>query len=290
MADRPAAEIDITIDLVHQLLRHGAPSLADQPIAELSRGWDNTIFRLGSDLLVRVPHRAVAAPLIEHEQRWLPDIAARVDLSIPAPVHAGASTEFFPWPWSITPWFAGTEAARAELANPAATAEVLADFFNQLHTHAPADGPVNPYRGVPLADRTEAFEASLTRLDDSSDRGAITAVWQRALAAQPTARCCWLHGDLHGRNMIVRDGELTAVIDWGDITTGDPATDLAGAFMLVPDHLEIVRHNTDTTPADWERARGWALHFALIYLTMSDNDAVMRHFGQKVLKSALESA
>lgn len=283
MGKRPEPEVEVNPALVQTLLAAQFPDLAGLTIAELSRGWDNTNFRLGRDYLVRVPHRAAAAPLVAHEQRWLPELATALDLAISAPLFCGTPTASYPWKWSITPWFEGTEAATATLTDPAATATTLGTFFRQLHVAAPADAPPNPYRGCPLEDRRAGFENHLGNLDDSYDKDSIRSVFDAAAAVLVADERVWLHGDLHTRNLVVDDGELAAAIDWGDICSGDRATDLAGAFMLVPDHLHIVQEHAGASERAWQRARGWAINFAVIYLANSDDDEVMASIGRRLL-------
>ena len=282
MANRPSAEIDVTTSLVRRLLADQTPALAALELTELSRGWDNTNVRLGDELMVRVPHREVAAPLIEHERRWLPAIAEMVDLGVPAPVHHGEPTREYPWHWSVVPFFSGTEAAQATLTSEEATAQTLGTFLRQLHVVAPANAPVNPYRGVPLAERRESFERNLDALGTTIDADAASVVFATACAAPPATDRVWLHGDLHTRNMVV-DGDLIAAIDWGDICSGDRATDLAAAFMLVPGHVATVQRFAGATDQDMERAQGWAINFALVYLAHCDDDPVMGEIGERLL-------
>ena len=287
MANRPEPEIEITQPLVRALLRDQCPALADLPLRELSRGWDNTNFRLGDDVIVRVPHRQVAAPLVLHEQSWLPILAAQLDMPIPSPIHAGAPTLDYPWPWSVTPFFAGADAVGHTLNNPANTATMLGTFFRQLHTTAPTDAPVNKFRGCPLVNRATSFATNVDQIDDQFDRDRITAIFETACAIPPSSEHVWLHGDLHIRNMVVDHGELSAVIDWGDICAGDRATDLAGAFMLVPGHIDTVADHAGADDAAWERARGWAAHFAVVYLAHSDDDPIMERIGTDLFTTLL---
>jgi aminoglycoside phosphotransferase (APT) family kinase protein len=287
MANRPEAEIDITQDLVQALLDDQFPELASLTLSELSRGWDNTNLLVGDAAIARVPHRQVAARLIDHEQAWLPVLATQIDLPISAPTHAGTATDFFPWPWSVTPFFPGTEAATAPLVDPAQTAATLARFFRQVHTPAPPNAPTNEYRGCPLVHRAQSFATNLSHLDASLDRQQIATIFEEACAVDPTNERVWLHGDLHTRNMIASDGDLVAVIDWGDICAGDRATDLAGAFMLVPDELAVVQQHAGADDDAWQRARGWAANFAVIYLAHCDDDPVMGGIGLRLLDTLL---
>lgn len=283
MANRPEPEIDITRELVSALLDDQFPELAERELHELSRGWDNTNWKLGDDAIIRIPHREVAAQLIRHEQAWLPLLQQHISVAIPAPTHAGEPTEFYPWAWSVTPFFDGVEAAStADIDQPQA-ALTLARFFHDVHVPAPANAPTNHFRGCALADRSDSFAANLARLSDDIDTEAMHAVFDHACSLEATTEHVWLHGDLHTRNMVVHNGDLAAVIDWGDICAGDRATDLAGAFMLVPDHVELVKQHAGANDAAWQRARGWAANFAAVYLAHSDDDAVMALVGQRLL-------
>lgn len=285
MTGRPKPEIDITPELARGLLREQAPELADAPIELLGSGWDNTNLRLGDDAIVRLPHRAVAAPLVEHEQRWLPELAPRLDMAIPVPsVHGRPSTDLgYPWVWSVVPWHEGDEAATAPLSDPAATAQTLGTFFRQLHQPAPDAAPPNPFRGGPIAERRTAVDDRLELLGTRIDAASARRVFDEAASAPMTDERVWLHGDAHTRNMVVNDGDLAAVIDWGDICSGDRATDLAGAFMLVPEHLDVVKATAGADEHAWQRARGWAVHFALIYLVAGNAAPVMGAIGERLL-------
>lgn len=287
MADRPAPEVRVDEGLVRRLLQSQHPDLASQPLRLLDRGWDNTNFRLGDDLIVRLPHRRAAAELIANEQRWLPELAPRLPIPIPAPVRSGHCQDGYPWSWSITPWFPGDVAARAPLVDPAADAARLGEFFAALHQPGPADAPTNPYRGHPVDALRRRFFDNLAKLDASIDSAALATVFETACDAPASSERRWMHGDLHTRNMIVADGRLAAVIDWGDICAGDPACDLAGALMLVPDHLDVVAATAGATEPTWQRARGWAAHFAVIYLLFGDDDPVMAGIGRNLVNALL---
>lgn len=287
MADRPLAEIEITKERVRGLLREQAPGLAERSLKLVGRGWDNTNWRLGDDLMVRVPHRKVAAPLIDHEQRWLPVLAPALDLPIPAPVYAGSPSVAlsFPWAWSVVPWFPGTEACSTDITDPLGSAELLGRFYAQLHQPAPDDAPANPHRGGPIGDKQALFNERVAELGSRIhvDAGALQAIFAAAADAPAATERVWLHGDLHTRNMVADEGRLSAVIDWGDICSGDSATDLAGAFMLVPDHLAQVRAHAGSDDATWLRARGWAAHFGVLYLIHSDDEPTMYRIGTRLL-------
>ena len=267
-AGTPAAEVTIDETLVRQLLAAQHPDLAGLPLAPLGEGWDNAMFRLGDGLVVRLPRRAASATLIVHEQDWLGALAPWLSLPVPAPIRRGAPGAGYPWRWTVTQWIAG-EAADLEPPAPRAALH-LADFLKSLHRPAPPTAPFNAVRGVPLAVRAPSVEERLVRL--RAETGAVTpgvdAAWRAALATRPATDMRWLHGDLHPRNVLVRDGALAAIIDWGDITSGDVATDLAAFWMLFDDASvrteALARYGA--TPDDIARAKGWAVLFGAVLL------------------------
>ncbi len=289
---KPAAEVDIDVGMARRLILAQHPDLASLPIIAVGSGWDNAMFRLGSDLALRLPRRAMAARLIENEQRWLPVLQDRLPLRVPAPLRVGAAQDEYPWPWSITPWIDG-ETADIELPNEH-QGEVLAAFFDALHRPAPADAPVNPYRGVPLQKRAGTFEqrvAELSAKTDIIDRR-LLSVWEDALAAPENVVPTWLHGDPHPRNVLILEGRLTGVIDWGDLAQGDRAADLAGIWMLLP-HLRARERAmaacAGVSAPMWRRARGWALLYAVILLHAGlTNDPPMAAIARRTLQRLLD--
>jgi aminoglycoside phosphotransferase (APT) family kinase protein len=231
----PAAEFDVTADLVRRLLAGQHPDLAGLAVEPLSNGWDNTLFRLGDELVARLPRRALGAQILVNEQRWLPSLAPRLPLPVPVPVRTGGPADGYPWPWSVTKFLPGTPAADNPPFSRARAAADLGAFFAALHVPAPADAPANPFRGVPLERRADSFASNLETLAGQVDRDAVLAAWETALAVPPwTAAPVWLHGDPHPANILVSDGRVSAVLDFGDITAGDPAADLCLAWMLLP--------------------------------------------------------
>jgi aminoglycoside phosphotransferase (APT) family kinase protein len=286
----PAAEIEITEDLVRRLLGEQHPDIAGLPINPLSNGWDNAIFRLGDDHTVRLPRRQMAAVLVEHEQQWLKVLAPRLPIPIPVPTRVGVPSDQYPWQWSICPWFEGEMAADTSLSDPAVEALRLGEFLYSLHVAAPVAAPGNPFRGQPISEITPRFESNLERLGSSIDEGVARARW-RELADVPEWEDApvWLHGDLHTANVLVNEGSLSAVIDFGDITSGDPAVDLAIAWMLFDgpqrDTLRVAAGHIDD--ATWSRGQAWALHFALVYLVNSADNHRFQRMGTELLDTVL---
>jgi aminoglycoside phosphotransferase (APT) family kinase protein len=264
----PAAEVEIDEALLRGLLSDQMPEFADQPISILDKGWDNVSLRVGADWIARMPRRARAVPLIENEQRWLPILAPSLPLPVPTPVGIGRPGRGYPWPFSLVPFLPGRS---ADLDAPAADqAERFAGFLRALHRPAPSDAPHNIYRGVPIADRASSVEERLERLRRSTDRitPRIEAAWSAALEVEPATASTWLHGDLHARNVLVEEGSFTGIIDWGDMTSGDPATDLAAVWMLF-ENARGRRRVLDAYQASAAliaRSKGWAVFFGVVLL------------------------
>lgn len=268
----PAADFDVTPDLARALLRDQHPDLAELPIELAENGWDNAVMRLGDHLALRLPRRAIAAGLLRNEQDWLPRVAARLPLPAPVAVRIGHPTPDYPYPWSVVPWFDG---APSDLAPPdASQGEVLASFLRALHQPAPPEAPSNRFRGVPLAERVEAFETQFAASERSfGAMPSLRDLWEQGVTSPIDLPRSWFHGDLHGRNVLVRDGRFAAVIDWGDMAGGDPACDLAAVWMLLPQRA--ARHAAmaayPASDATWRRARGWAALMTVMLLTITDN-------------------
>jgi aminoglycoside phosphotransferase (APT) family kinase protein len=286
----PAAEVDIDGELVRRLLADQHPDLAQRALVEVANGWDNVLFRLGDDLAVRLPRRRLAATLVEHEQRWLPVLAPSLPLPVPTPIRVGRPTGYYPWSWSILPWFEGGPAGADPAIDGPAAARDIGRFLAALHRPAPAEAPVNRWRGGPLTGRDRHLRRRLDDLSDRVDTSDLVRRWERCLAAPPwDGPPLWLHGDLHAHNIVSRDGRLVAVIDFGDITAGDPATDLAVAWSL----LDPVDHDAFRAAADsearpmdralWRRAEGWALAVGVALLASSADNPAMDAMGRRMV-------
>lgn len=268
MSGTPAAEVEITENLVRALLHEQHADLAELPLVLMDAGWDNVMFRLGEAYTVRLPRRLVAATLLINEQNWLPLLARNLPLPIPAPVRLGLPNQSYPWKWSILPWLPG-HAASEQHPHPD-QAPAFGQFLRALHQIAPSDAPVNAVRGCPLADRAEGVSARIHQLKASKAGLApeIEIAWHQGLNAPVSETACWLHGDLHARNVLVDNGRISAIIDWGDITSGDVATDLAGIWALFESadarHDALEAYGPDE--AEIARARAWAVNFGTILL------------------------
>ncbi|MCB9750757.1 MAG: aminoglycoside phosphotransferase family protein [Myxococcales bacterium] len=280
-----AAERTIDAALVRRLLAAQRPAalelsqasyeseLAALEIRRVAEGWDNVLLRVGARWLARVPRRAVAAELLRGELRCLPALAPSLPLPVPAAAYVGRPEDFFPWPWALVPWIEGTPLGHALELDHERVATQLGRFLGALHRlPLPADAPSNAMRGVPLRTRAPLLEERLARLralGEPLDEARLRARW-REFASQPEwpGPKVWCHGDLHPFNLLTRGGQLAAVLDWGDVHGGDPALDLASAWMASP----RARHSSlraaygaidDTT---WLRGQGWAVYYGVTLL------------------------
>jgi aminoglycoside phosphotransferase (APT) family kinase protein len=292
--DAPPADLHVDEELVARLVAAQHPDLAGD-VRLVANGWDNAMFRLGDALAVRMPRRALAVGLMRNEQRWLGELAARVPVPIPAPVRIGRPDPALGYdaPWSIVPWLDGRSALEVPPAGRSDAAPALAAFVTALGIPAPAEAPANPYRGVPLAARDADVRQRLAS-GKLRDAERLTRVWERAIAASAwSGPALWLHGDLHPANLLLEaDGALAGVVDFGDLTAGDPATDLATAWLTFDEsarptfRAEVERHRP-TDDATWDRARGWALVVGSAVVDVTDPGTAFGRFGAQVLEQVL---
>jgi aminoglycoside phosphotransferase (APT) family kinase protein len=271
----PDAEVELDEALVRQLLREQHPDLAGRPLLYVDAGFDNSLWRLGDDLLVRLPRRLIAANLTRKEQHWLPRLAPVLPLAIPAPVRIGRPSDRFPWPWSIVPWLKGVPGDRASVTKPLDAGGRLGRFLRALHQEAPASAPFNPWRSVALRERTGTFEDRLAVLQAHLDAQGLRQIWKGALAANPHRDPpVWIHGDLHPANVLLSEGTVVGVLDFGDLCEGDPATDLGGALLLLPaDGLQALKLEYGGVDDHlWRRSSAWGALFGLMLLELAPED------------------
>ena len=281
--DKPA----ITPTLVATLVADQFPQWADLPVSPVELdGWDNTTFRLGDDLSVRLPSADRYVLQVEKEQRWLPILAPHLPRPIPEPVARGLPGHGFPRPWSVYGWIEGEPATVDRIVDLERFARDLAEFLAALYRIDPANGPAagehSFFRGGPLSTYDAETRETLSALEGRIDTGAAAEVWDEALAAQWNGRPTWVHGDVTAANLLVIDGRLSAVIDFGCSAVGDPACDLAIAWTLLHGESRAAfRARLRLDEGTWARGRGWALWKALITHAKvgEEADRASRRFG-----------
>lgn len=273
--DDPQPAIDT--DLVRRLVDAQFPQWRDLPVSPVaSGGWDNRTFHLGEDMTVRLPSAASYSLQVEKEHRWLPKLAPLLPLPIPTPLAMGEPAETYPWHWSVYRWIEGDTAKDGHIADLGAFAVALADFLVALRgidpAGGPGPGPHNFHRGGPLSVYDGEARQAIAALEGRIDAHAATAVWDAALAATWHGSPVWFHGDVASGNLLVEDGSLSAVIDFGTSGVGDPSCDLAIAWTFFEgESREAFRARIAVDDATWARGRGWALWKALI--TVAGHDA-----------------
>lgn len=284
----PPGDVQVDVELVEVLLAQQHPNLATLPVRPTEGGFDNYMFRLGESFAVRLPRSATAARLLANEQRWLLTLSDRLPLQIPVPIRVGQPGFGFPWRWSVVPWLVGETAEVAPVI--ASEGPRLAAFLRALHVPAPSDAPRNFDRVAPLASRAASIGERMRHLERVSDvmSERIRTAWGEALDAPSDTPATWIHGDLHARNVLTLEGTITGVIDWGDMTSGDPAIDLASLWMLLPHEAaraEAQQAYGSVSSALWLRARGWAVLFGVMLLdTGLAGNARNAAMGEQVLR------
>lgn len=258
-------EIPVDERTVQSLLAAQCPQWAGLPLARAGAGTDNTMFRLGEDLLVRVPRTSFTAATLRKERRWLPRLAPHLPCEIPVPVHAGTPTEAFPLPWSVYRWIDGDEAGPGTVRDWPAFGRDLASFVQALHgidlMGATREGDLSWYRGGSLRDCDDWVSPFFARCAGMvSDVATLERLWREALEPpDPVAPQVWLHADLKPTNLLVRDGALHAVIDFGGIAVGLPDAEHAPVWDLPAEARAAYRSAIGIDDLTWRRARGWAI-------------------------------
>ncbi len=268
-----ADEVPTDASLVRRLIENQFPEWATLPIERVDlAGTENVLYRLGDDLVVRLPRTAGSGPTLEKERRWLPRLAPHLPLAIPGPVARGLPAEGYPFDWVVNTWLPGERATPERIGDPRRFTADLAGFLTALQgietTGAPAPGDHNGFRGEPLSRRDADTRAAIATLGDSIEGERVVAVWEQAVQAPPWGSAAvWIHGDLDRQNMLVTAGRLSGVIDFGTLAVGDPACDVMVVWKLLSPELRgVFRDTLAIDDATWARSRGWAASQAVIAL------------------------
>ena len=291
---RIPARNEIDAHLARRLVHEQFPEWSQLHVADVELpGWDNKTFRLGDNMLVRLPSGEPYAAQVEKEQEWLPRLAQHLPVPIPTPLARGRSSETFPWPWSVYRWIDGELAATANLDDPVAFASDVAGFLRALEGISAEGGPVPGWhcfhRGGDLSVYDGETKEALEILRNTVDVEACRRIWDRALSTSWSHSPVWVHGDVALGNLLVKGGRLTAVIDFGCSCIGDPACDLVIAWTALRDEdremfVESLELDSDT----WARGRAWALWKALKQLAGSDREGRSGSEHQIVIDKLIE--
>ena len=283
-------------ELVRRLIGAQFPQWAGLPVRPVPvDGWDHRSFRLGDTMLVRLPSAAAYAGQVEHEHRWLPGFAPLLPLAIPEPLGLGRPAEGYPLAWSVYRWIEGETAAAARVADMQAFTAALGRFLGALQRIDAAGGPEpgarNFHRGGTLAAYDAEAREAIRRLSPTIDAFTATSLWDAAVRTTWQRDPVWVHGDVSAGNLLVRDGELAAVIDFGQLAVGDPACDLAIAWsFLDPRSRAVFRSALALDAGTWLRGRAWALwKAATVSAGLADTNAVEKAQASRTLEAVLGS-
>ncbi|MHC5908878.1 aminoglycoside phosphotransferase family protein [Streptomyces sp. S6] len=263
--------IDLDARLVRSLIAGQFPEWSGLPVRPVARqGWDNRTFRLGEELSVRLPSAEGYVAAVAKENRWLPLLARELTTPLPAPVAVGRPSAGYPFPWSVRRWLPG-DTVESGVVDRLRLARDLGDFLCRLREVPAEGGPVAGlhcwYRGCHPSVYGEQVADALVALAGEVDVGACRRVWSEALVSVWASAPVWFHGDVAVGNLLVRDGKLSAVIDFGTCGVGDPACDLVVAWTYFEGvEREVFREAVGLPDDAWRRARGWALWKALVVL------------------------
>lgn len=276
---------DITTDVVSCLVKEQAPWLAGRRVEPVEvDGWDNRSFRVGEGHLARMPTDDGYVPAVDKEHQWLPVLAPQLPVAVPEPVLRGKPGCGFSRPWSLYRWLPGQPATSGHVSDQQRFARDVACFLAALQAVDTAGGPpagTHSFgRGGPLRLYDDDVRACLPHLPADIPTPSVLTRWQEALSRPYRGRPRWFHGDMAPSNMLVRDGRLSAVIDFGTCGVGDPACDLVLAWTYLDDDAqETFQHTLDPDPDTWRRGQAWALWKAMRTLRDDDPAASVRRYG-----------
>lgn len=260
----------INVDLVVRLINEQFPEWSDLDIRPVKySGHDNRTFHLGEHMSVRLPSAEAYVPQVEKEQRWLPKLSKELSLPISTPIAKGKPSKEYPWPWSINKWLDGEILSHKNINDLNQFARDLGTFLIELQSIDANGGPIagqhNFYRGGSIAVYDEETRNAIENTKDTFNEQLLKEVWNLALDSKWDSEPVWVHGDIAPGNILVKDGKLCAVIDFGILGVGDPACDAAMAWTFFDENSrEIFKNVLQMDAETWNRARGWALWKALI--------------------------
>lgn len=286
----------ITAALVRALVHEQFPRWSDLPVTPVETdGWDNRTYRLGDAMTVRLPSHARYAAAVDKEDRWLPVLAPHLPAPVPIPIATGMPGQGYPFRWSVRQWLDGRTAAVERVGSMTEFATAVAEFILALQgidaTGGPPAGEHSFYRGASLAHYDAETRESVTKLGDMLDGRRALEAWDAALATTWQEPPVWVHGDMATGNLLVRDGQLAAVIDFGTCAVGDPACDLVIAWTFFDGTSRAVfRDRVGLDDGTWARARGWALWKALITSAGGEGDPAVEALNRHIIAEVLADA
>lgn len=266
-------ELNIDLFLVQKLVSTQFPKWKDLPLKPISSaGTDNALYRLGNDMIVRLPRIHWAASDVDKESLWLPKIAPFIPFPISTPLEKGTASEGYPWSWAIYKWIEGYNPIVNRIANPESLLNDLVVFLKAMHTIDLDNGPASN-RGVPLKEKDLETRKAIQELHGMIDTPSVLSLWEESLKIPSwSKKPVWVHGDLSPGNVLLKSDRLSGIIDFGSLGVGDPACDLIIAWNLLSANIrEQFKKQLQVDESTWLRGRAWALSIALIQLPYYKN-------------------
>lgn len=260
--------IQISTEMVVRLISEQFPQWAGLDIRPVSRsGHDNRTFHLGNKMTIRLPSGKAYVPQIEKEAKWLPYLSEYLTIAISHPIAQGRATCYYPFPWSVNQYIEGEPLLGIQSPDRLRIAGELSSFLQELQGIPTKDGPAagahNFFRGAGPAVYSEEVEGALQKLGSILPADRLRRIWAQAVASQWEQAPVWLHGDIAPGNLLIKDGGLCGVIDFGIMGIGDPACDYAMAWTFFDDQSRrVFLQGIDGDTVN--RAKGWALWKALL--------------------------
>ena len=285
---------DANTALARRLVESQCPQWANLPVVPVrSTGTANQLFRIGEDLVLRLPHTDAAVRALEKEHDWLPRLGRHLSLATPEPLYKGEPQAAYPNPWSVFHWLPGEDGWCEPVEDLDQAARDLAGFVSELRAvpcdNGPPPGTHNAHRGAPLADLDRRVRRAIAKCGSRIPAGRVTALWERALDQPAWAQDQWLHGDIQPGNLLLQRGRISAVIDFGLLGVGDPAVDVLPAWNLFDGAARrLFRDLLQVDTATWHRAQGWGLFQAVMALPFYwDTNPTMVHLAQRLVREIL---
>lgn len=285
--------MNLTIETAKKLIREQFPiwqELEIQPVAK--SGHDNRTFHLGEELSIRLPSGAAYAGHVQKENIWLPKLQSQLSMKISVPVAMGTATDDYPFPWSVNAWIVGETVSLKTVTDFNQLAKDIAGFLKELQaidsTGGPLAGEQNFYRGGDLAVYHEETLRALENLEKVFPTEKLKEIWNRALASHWDSSPIWVHGDVEVGNLLVREGKLVAVIDFGILSIGDPASDYVMAWTFFEkEGRKAFKEALSCDEETWQRSQGWALWKALISYQKEQSESEQSLWAKRTIKELL---
>ncbi len=297
MRDLRERRFEIVEELAQSLIASQFPAWSHLPLKKIdSAGTDNSMYRLGDEMAVRFPVSVSAAEQVAKEQSWLPKLSSFA-VAIPVIIGAGRPTNEFPLPWSVVNWIEGKDAASDVISDWLTMADDLGQFVRAFRgqniSGAPAAGKHNGFRGTALINLDQVARNAMNALEDIFDKACLLKIWEQALGVEPWAGSpVWIHGDIHAANIVVQNGSIAGIIDFGLMGVGDPACDLALAWSLLPTHArDVFRTAANVDEPTWQRGKGWGLYIGVIALSYyRERNAILSGIAETAIQAVIEDS